>query len=193
MADTAQLSEPQSARLHRFSLREFYAVYETTLKHTGLSYELLDGGIYEMPADGPRTTEWNAEIARWLYRALDDAYVIIPDKTLRAGEHWGPKPDFYVFDASLGVADVHGPEVLLAIEVSDTTLADDLRLKRPGYETCGVRELWIMDVERKINLVHRLGADGAYGEPHQVAFDQVAEALLIPGLKLRLSDLPRLR
>lgn len=192
MADSATL-QAQAARLHRFTLREFHEVYEATLKHTGLNYELLDGGIYEMPDDGPRTIEWNAAINRWLVRSLADTYVVVPDKTLRAGEFWGPKPDFYVFDASLSVADVHGPQVLLAIEVSDPTLSDDLRLKRPGYEKCGVRELWIMDVERKVNLIHRLGPDGAYGEPQETEFDQTAEALLIPGLKLRLSDLPRLR
>ena len=83
--------------------------------------------------------------------------------------------------------------MLLAIEVSDSTLAKDLHLKRPGYEKAGVRELWVMDVENKINLVHRLNPEGAYGEPLKIAFDQEVEALLIPGLKLRLSDLPRLR
>lgn len=194
MADTASLPAARAAiRPHRFTLKEFFEIYETTLHKTGLRYELLDGGIYEMPSDGPRTKRWNGAIARWLFDSLGPEYVIMPDKTLEAVEHWGPSPDFYVFDASLREEDVHGPDVLLAIEVSDTTLNDDLKLKRPGYEQAGLRELWIMDVENRTNLVHRLGPDGVYGEPRKVAFEEKAEAQLVPGLKLRLSDLPRLR
>jgi Uma2 family endonuclease len=194
MADTAPLPvAPSEHTLHRFTLEEFYAVYESSLKDTGLNYELLDGGIYEMAADGPRSTEWNGEINRWLIENLSRDYVVIPDKTLRAGEYWGPKPDFHVFSAELKAANVHGPDVLLAIEIADSTLRFDTKIKRPGYEKCGVRELWIMDVENKTNLVHRLGLDGVYGEPRKVRFDEEVEALLIPGLKLRLSDLPRLR
>lgn len=196
MADTATielLTAPQERRLHRFTLEEFFDAYDATLHKTGLKYELLDGRIYDMPADCARTIRWNAEVARWLISSLGPEYVVVPDKTLRAVEHWGPSPDFYVFDAALREEDVHGPDVLLAIEVSDTTLVDDLRLKRPGYELAGVRELWVLDVERRRNLVHRLTADGRYGEPTPVAFEEEVEALLIPGLKLRLSSLPRLK
>jgi Uma2 family endonuclease len=194
MADTASASYAGTEhRLHRFTLREFFEAYEATLHKTGRRFELLDGGIYEMPADGPRTIRWNAALARWLFDSLGPEYLIVPDKTLEAAEYWGPSPDFYIFDASLREEDVRGPDVLLAIEVSDTTLAEDLRLKRPGYERAGVRDLWIIDVANKTNLVHRLGPHGAYGEPRKVAFDEEVEALLIPGLKLRLSDLPRLR
>lgn len=191
MPDTATLPVPPAAAvLHRFTLEEFHEVWRASLHRTGLSYELLDGGIYEMPADGPRTIEWNAAINRWLVRTLPDAYVVIPDKTLRAGEFWGPKPDFYVFDARLHASEVTGADVLLAIEVSEATLADDLRLKRPRYEQSGVRELWIIDVDGRRILVHRLGPDSAYGEPLQVAFDEAVSAVLVPGLSLRLSDLP---
>jgi hypothetical protein len=38
-------------------------------------------------------------------------------------------------------------------------------------------------------MVHRLREDGTYGEPSVVGFDETIEALLIPGLKLRLADL----
>ena len=98
MPDTILLQEapPPQLHPHRFTLGEFFDVYNTTLHKTGLRYELLDGGIYEMPADGPRTIRWNGEIARWLITSLGREYVVIPDKTLEAAEHWGPSPDFYV-------------------------------------------------------------------------------------------------
>lgn len=154
--------------------------------------ELLDGALYEMADDGARPIDWNAAINQHLTRSLPDNYVVIPDKTLDAAPHWAPKPDFWIFEASMRTEDVNGRNVLLVIEVSDTTLVTDRGLKRRGYETSGVREYWIADCEGRQLLVHRLGPDGVYGEPAPVALDQTAQALLIPELRVRLADLPRI-
>src|SRR5262249_50967553 len=97
-------------------------------------------------------------------------------------------PDFYIHD-KLSAADVDGSNVLLVIEVSDTTFAFDRGGKAKIYAQGGVREYWIADCENRQMLVHRLQSDGSYGEPAVVAFDEEARALLIPNLSLRLSEL----
>jgi hypothetical protein len=51
----------------------------------------------------------------------------------------------------------------------------------------GFREHWLIDVEARRLLVHRLR-----GEPEVVSADATTWATLIPGLKLRFADLPRI-
>ncbi|MDX2238094.1 MAG: Uma2 family endonuclease [Hyphomonadaceae bacterium] len=168
------------------------------LKASGVFYpddpelEVIDGDLYELPADGPRTRRWNAAIARWLFSNLGPDYVIMPDKTLPVSTYYGPQPDFYIFDAAIRDEDVSGAHVLLVIEVADTTMDMDSRVKAPRYAEGGVREYWLIDVEARRTLVHRLREDGAYDEPSEIAYDQPVHALLIPDLTLTLSSLPRL-
>lgn len=157
-----------------------------------LDLELIDGELIEMPADGHRTIEWNSEIARWLLGALGRTYVVVIDKSIGLSEFDEPKPDFWVFDASLRVADVAGKDLLLVIEVADTTMRLDLA-KAALYARGGVREYWLIDVENRRTLVYRLGDDGAYGEPHVVLADQTVTAELLPQLALRIDDFERLR
>ena len=174
---------------HRLTLDEVLFLWEGGAFAGYPDIELIDGDIYEMPADGTRTRDWNAAIAKVLYRALlDTVYTIVPDKTLDLVEHYAPKPDFWIHDRRSS-GDVTGANVLLAIEISDTTIAWDRDVKAPAYEKGGVREHWRIECEARQIVVYRLGADGTYGAPATVGFEDTVEALLVPGLKLRLADL----
>jgi hypothetical protein len=179
---------PQPVK-HRITLEEFQQAWDGGVFPDYPPMELFDGDLYEMADDGFRTIDWNAAINRWLIERLSRAYVVIPDKTLRLMEHFAPKPDFYVYDACLKISQVNGQNVLLAIEISDTTVDFDRKVKTPAYEKGGVREHWRIECEARRVMVYRLRKDGTYGEPREVGFEDEIEALLIPGLTLRLSGL----
>jgi Uma2 family endonuclease len=156
--------------------------------------ELRDGVILEMPADGPLTKKWNNVLARWLHTSLDERYIITADKSLLASDDWVPTPDLYVQPADIDEFAVRARDTLLLIEVADTTIGDDLGEKARRYARAGVREYWVVDPQARCVHVHRLGegaADG-YGPARVVAFDEAVSAQLIPGLTLKLSDLPRI-
>ena len=48
-----------------------------------------------------------------------------------------------------------GADVLLAVEVSDTTLADDVGFKVGLYARAGVAEYWVLDINRRLLIVFR--------------------------------------
>lgn len=156
-----------------------------------LELELIDGELIEMPADGHRTIDWNWVIVRWLNRVLDDRFAVVPDKSLGVTETSEPKPDIWVFDAAIPTKDVTAADVLLVIEVSDSTLRADLK-KAEIYAEGGVRDYWVMDVEKRQVLVHRLRPECGYGEPHVFEAEDEVEALLLPGVRFRIADHPRL-
>jgi Uma2 family endonuclease len=66
-----------------------------------------------------------------------------------------PRPDDYA---------AHHPvpaDVLLVIEVSDTTLRDDRRIKGPLYARAGIAEYWIVNlVDNVLEVYRRPGPDG---------------------------------
>lgn len=174
---------------HRITVQEAWAM-ETKRVFGDQDFELIDGGLVFMPADGGDTIRWNAALNVWLVPALlDKPVVVVPDKTLILSEHDGPKPDFYVHPAAMRVEDVRGPDVLLLIEVADTTLREDLGWKAELYAKFGVREYWVVDVQGRQVFAHRLRPEGGYGAPEVFAGDAAATPLLLPEIALRLDQL----
>jgi Uma2 family endonuclease len=68
----------------------------------------------------------------------------------------------------------------LVIEVSDTSLADDLGAKRFQYEELGIPEYWIVNVQAIRILAFGIAADGA------IRHLQVSQVL--PGLRLEILE-----
>lgn len=62
---------------------------------------------------------------------------------------------------------MRGYDVLLAVEVADTSLAYDRGRKLGVYAACGIPEVWVIDAGSLVTHVHRdLGAQG-----YATAFD----------------------
>jgi Uma2 family endonuclease len=89
-----------------------------------------------------------------------------------------PRADFYTR--------VHPvpADVLLAVEVSDTTLAFDVKRKAPLYARCGVPEVWIVDVNAKaIRVFRELGEDG-YGLAFTVSGGESVQCQAFPAVRV---------
>ena len=68
----------------------------------------------------------------------------------------------------------------LAIEVSDTSLADDLGRKRLQYEDLGIPEYWIVNVQITQILAFAIAPDGT--------IRRIRESQVLPGLKLEILE-----
>ena len=68
-------------------------------------------------------------------------------------------------------------DVLLLVEVADTSLAYDRGTKLPMYARAGIPEVWIVDLERERVEVYREPAEDSYR--HVTAYEQ--GSILVPG------------
>jgi Uma2 family endonuclease len=68
----------------------------------------------------------------------------------------------------------------LAIEIADTSLADDLGVKRLLYEDVGVAEYWVVDVQQAHITAFRILPDSAS--------QRVAQSQVLPGLAIALLE-----
>ena len=176
---------------HRFTVAEFLEIAATDA-FADRRIELIEGEIVDMPADGALHRRWSGALNAWLARDVDlDRHVVIYNTTLELSDHNAPNPDVQVYAAVMREEDVHGEQVLLAIEQADTSLKKDLRLKADLYARHGVRDYWVIDLKARRVHIHRSpGVDG-YADVTVADAATPVEALLIPGLVLRLVDLPR--
>lgn len=174
---------------HLLTTGDVWAMVQAGVIEEGAKVELIEGVLYDMPADGEENLDWAARIGRWLYRSIGETHGIIPGMNLFLSDISAPKPDWWVFPRAMRPAQVRGPDVLLAIEQSWSTLRYDLGEKADLYARHGVREYWVIDLNEPRVLVHRDPVAGRYPEPTPYLAEEAVDALRVPGLRLRLSDL----
>ena len=83
-----------------------------------------------------------------------------------------------------------GPQdILLLIEVADTSLEMDRRVKIPIYARAGVTEVWIVDVNTRTIEVYREPSEGGYVRVQTMQKGDEVSPLAFAGLKLSLDSL----
>lgn len=95
-----------------------------------------------------------------------------------------PMADIVVWDPALAPADLDGPipaaAVKLIVEVSDTTLADDLGDKLEDYAKGGLPEYWIADVRGRLVLRHAGAGAGTYARREPARFGEALGSIETP-------------
>ena len=139
-----------------------------------------------MPSKGALHGRLAVWLNKWLIVHAPAGVSVACERTSRFSEsHW-PEPDFCLFPDRMAVDEVRGPDLLLVIEIADTTIADDLKVKGPKYREYGVGEYWVIDLAARVTHVHR--RDGVWPAAVAEPFDANLEPAFAPGLRLRLSE-----
>lgn len=150
-------------RRHRISVEQYYRMAEAGLFAPDERVELIDGGIVDMPPMGPRHAAKLSLLADLLRAAVGDRGMVRIQLPLRLGESSEPQPDIAVVLPRGDYYERHHPtgaDTLLAIELSDTTLAFDRDVKAPLYVEHGVPECWVLDLPANRLIRFRRKADG---------------------------------
>ena len=183
-----------SAELQKwhFNVEQYYRLAEAGVLKPDDRVELIEGEIIKMPPIGsfhaacvarfvPQFTKsTNIDVTVWIQNPirLSDFSEPVPDVALLK-----PREDFY--------AERHpGPEdVLLIIEVADTTLLSDRNVKIPLYARFGIPESWLVNLPEKIIEVYYDAIDGRYRKSLKFKRGDVLQSPTVPGLSLKVDDI----
>ncbi|MGH9063130.1 MAG: Uma2 family endonuclease [Acidimicrobiales bacterium] len=143
---------------HRFSVEDYHRLAEAGVLGEDDRVELIRGELIEMSPIGSRHAESLRRLSRALAGAVgaDRAALAIQDPLRLPGSE--PQPDLMLLaPRPSGYWDAHpGPrDVLLLVEVADTTVRYDREVKLPLYAEAGVPEAWLVDMVAGRVEVHR--------------------------------------
>jgi Uma2 family endonuclease len=102
-----------------------------------------------------------------------------------------PEPDLAVLAQPCSAYETANPgpsDIRLLVEISDTTLAFDLRTKSRLYARAGIPVYWVVDVVGKRIVVHHGPRDGAYSDLTSYGAGESIEPLSAPGRSFRVDD-----
>lgn len=154
--------------------------------------ELIDGEIFFMNAQHRPHAAIKSRLFRQLANALDahgKGWEAIVEGSIAIPPHNSPEPDIVVTSDPDGKGLIPLESVKLIVEVSDATLAFDMKRKLPMYARNGVPEYWVVDVEGRV--IHQMWAPDGEGFTGRraVAFREAITAETIAGLVVETARL----
>jgi Uma2 family endonuclease len=192
-------------RRYRFSVDEYHRMAAAGVFGEDDRLELLDGDIVEMSPIGRRHAAAVARAAQALYRLTATRAIVWSQNPIRLGEHSEPQPDIALLrprDDYYAEALPTPEDVLLVIEVADTSVAVDWRVKLPLYARAGIREAWLLVLpggdataapagrRPAASLeVHREPSADGYREIRLVAHGESLAPLALPGEAIAAGEL----
>ena len=186
------LERPQVPTRRRIDVEAYYKMAEAGILKPDDRVELIDGEIFDMvpigSLHGGTTNRFNRLFAR---AAADGLAVVSVQSPLRLDAYNEPQPDVMLLKPRADDYRGRHPgaaDVLLLIEVSDTSLAHDRETKLPLYAKFGVPEVWIVDLRRQAVEVNREPAGEAYAQKQRLTSGSLAPAL-VPGARIDVAAL----
>lgn len=187
MAETASLrAQPAAPARKKFTWSDVEAMMRAGIIEEGGPEELLDGEIWIMPAEGEAHIDLKTWLTEALVKGVPDHVGVACDTTLRLSETHAPSPDFFLFPKTMRASAARGPDVLLIIEIADTSRKRDLKVKGPKYRDCSIREYWVIDLQERVTHVHRL--DRGWHEAPPIPFDSELAPAFDPSLHVKMAD-----
>jgi Uma2 family endonuclease len=173
----------------RWTLAELEHMVATGVIAESERIELIDGEVVAMSAKGRQHEIVRIALAhRWSRKSADEL-VVASETVLRLDPETSPQPDIIVFPALILPPDVNGGSVLLVVEISDSSVSYDLKVKSVVYAAFGVREYWVIDTRRRKTTVHRQPGDSGYADVTEILYADILTSVAAPSLAICLADL----
>ena len=188
-------ADPQAAVAiprHRFTVEDFARLGEAGIFTEDDRVELIDGEIRDMTPIGQPHAWIVNRLNRRLVKRLDDRTYVSVQNPLRLDGHTEPQPDLVVARGGEDdYADRHleAGDVLLVIEVADSSLRYDRAEKMPRYGRAGILEAWLVDVAGGAVTVYTTPGAGGYASEQVFRPGAEIASTTVAGLRVTVDEI----
>ena len=172
-----------------FTVGEYHRMAEVGILGEDDRVELIDGQVVAMTPIGPDHGSCvNRLTALFAPLAGRQATVSVQNPVV-LGEHQEPQPDLTVLRYRAdGYRERHpeASDVLLVIEVGDTSFEADRRTKIPLYSRTGIPEAWLVNLPADTIECYREPTSEGYADIRTVQRGETLTPVRLPGITLRV-------
>ena len=174
---------------HLISVMDYQKMAEAGIISNDARVELIAGAIIDMAPIGSKHASYVNRLTRELVRALSNTALVSVQNPIILGDLSEPEPDFALlkpkandYEDSLPKAE----DILLLIEIADTTINYDRQIKAPLYARFSIPEYWLIDTQKLNITVFQKPVQGLYTIAKTQALPAKLSPLLLPDIKLDL-------
>lgn len=153
--------------------------------------ELLDGNILLMSPIGYRHNTAVRRLTNTLPQRLGNRCQVGVQSSLILDEKSEPEPDVVLLDnrVDMRTSSPTAEDVLLLIEVADSTLYLDRTAKKRAYARNSITEYWLLDLTRNQLIVHRDPQGETYQSEQVLSADESVSPLAFPDLEIQVASI----
>jgi Uma2 family endonuclease len=186
------LERPKAPMRRRLDIDVYYKMAEVGILTDPRHVELIDGEIIDMAAIGSPHAAVTNRLVRGFARAAAEGLTLMSVQSpLRLDAYNEPQPDLMLLRPRADDYRASHPsatDVLLLVEVSETSLAYDRGIKLALYAKFEVPEVWIIDLSGSAVEIYREPKDGAHVLRERLTDGLLAPAL-VPGVTIDVTGL----
>ena len=175
-----------------FNVDQYYRMAEVGLLTPKDRVELIEGEIVEMSPVGCTHAGTVDRSSTFLMRKLSDAVQVRVQNPVRLSDFSEPQPDIALLKPRKDFYSNSHPtpdDVLVVIEVADTSVDYDRNVKLPLYARAGIPEAWLMVLPKELIEVHSQPKDGKYQKVQRLKRGKTLVSLTIPTFSCKVEEL----
>jgi Uma2 family endonuclease len=175
---------------YKLTADEYQRMIEVGIIAEGAPVELIEGELIQMAAFGGEHLLRVGDLTRLLILATEPPLFVSPQGSIRINNRSEPEPDFAILRSRpLGRTPPPAEDVMLVIEVSDSSLMYDLNVKAPLYARAGIAEYWVVDLTAQRVLRYSEPRDGRYKVVEEFSGDDHITSLSNPPIMIAVADI----
>jgi Uma2 family endonuclease len=174
-----------------FNATEYYRMAEAGILTEADRVELIDGEIVKISPIGSRHAACVKGLNQLLPQRMGATALISVQDPIRLNDFSEPEPDVALLRPRrdrYAQAHPNPADVLLVIEVADTTAMSDRNVKVPLYARAGIPEVWLIDLTQDLIEIYAQPAGGIYQMQRQARRGEQLTADTLPQLSLSVDD-----
>jgi Uma2 family endonuclease len=176
----------------RFTVDEYYWMARVGILAPDDRVELIDGEIIEMAPIGPHHAASVRQCTESFVREFSDLAHVSVQSPIRLDTYDEPEPDLALIRRradSYRFAHPAPEDVFLVVEVADTSLAADRRVKLLRYARAGITEVWLVDLPDDVVEVHREPTADGYRLARTARRGERIAPIAFPDREIAVADL----
>ncbi|RKT47628.1 Uma2 family endonuclease [Thiocapsa rosea] len=179
-------------RPHPVTTQEFFRMGEAGVLDPEARIELIEGEMIDMPPIAPPHASRTTRLTLLLIEAIGRRAVVSTQNPILLGDLSAPQPDIAILEPRDDFYSSDHPQaedVLLVIEVADSSVRYDRNRKLPLYARHGIPEVWLIDIPARAIWVHRAPENGVYRTSFQLGPPYRISPAMLDGVELELGAL----
>lgn len=186
------VAPPVTLQRRLFTVAEYARMVTAGILLEDDRVELIDGEVRVMSPIGPLHAAMVDRLNRLLVLLCAQAAIVRVQSSIQLNDYTEPQPDFAVLqprDDFYAQAHPRAADVLLVIEVADTSITYDREEKLPRYALSGIPAVWIIDLNQQVVEQYTQPHNGTYRNKLTLERGDTLSAQRVPGLQLVVDDL----
>jgi len=173
-----------------FTVQEYHLMSEAGVFANHERVELIEGEIIQMAAIGTRHASCVKRLNRRFSVIPEEIAILGVQDPIQLTERTEPQPDVVLLQPRADYYETAHPipsEVLLLVEVSDSTVNFDRDVKVPNYARSGIQEVWLWDLEANCLEVYRDPTANGYTSIRKFERGEIVSPLAFPDFQVSVN------